>query len=110
MGRPGEGLCAAIARTEKWVCATGTAYGLLKGQPAWVLMLYWLARHAVYFAVSVTLFITVPGTTTAVAIGVFFVVVHAYKMGSYIAADARETRELAAAKAAAKTADAEMIA
>lgn len=40
--RPGP--CAAVLRVERAVCATGTAWGLLKGQPFWVLILYWAFR------------------------------------------------------------------
>lgn len=35
-----------IMRVERAVCATGTAWGLLRDQPPWVLMMYWAFRCA----------------------------------------------------------------
>lgn len=75
-------------RIETAVCATGTAWGLLAGKPLWVLLAYWVFRHAFYIAGSVALIVYVPNS--AIGVGTFFVLVHGYKIVRLIVNSAEE--------------------
>ena len=66
---------------ERKICATGTAWGLLKGAPTVVLAVWWLVRHASYFLLLSWLLTQHPESKSLrIAIGVFILAVHSYKM------------------------------
>ena len=62
---------------EKFICRTGTAWGLLKGQSLGVLAVYWLFRHSLYALIILWAISTV--SWAGVFIGVFFIFIHFYK-------------------------------
>mmetsp|Transcript_20235 Transcript_20235/g.61113 ORF Transcript_20235/g.61113 Transcript_20235/m.61113 type:complete len:154 (-) Transcript_20235:53-514(-) len=67
------------ARIEARVCATSTGWGLLAGRPSWMLVLFWLFRHAIYFAIAAALIVLVQGSAVVIALSVFFLYVHTHK-------------------------------
>jgi hypothetical protein len=67
------GFLGKCLKVERAVCATGTAWGLLKGYPTWVLLAYWLARHLVYGTAAVLLIIYIPGSVIGVGVFFFFI-------------------------------------
>lgn len=89
-----------VDAAEAKICATGTAWGLLKDQSSGVLVAFWFVRHMLYFGIAVALVTQVPASVTAVVI--FFVVIHSYKTGVFIARDGAETRRKEAANRATK--------
>ncbi len=88
-----KGCVNTVIEIESVVCATGTAYGLLKDKPLWVLALYFCARHAVYFSIAVLLLFKA-GDAVVLPLGAFFITVHMYKLISFLAkSSAQERRE-----------------
>jgi hypothetical protein len=71
----GNGCCSSILHYETILCATGSAWGLLDGQPTSYFVLWWTMRHIVYFGVAIGLLLLgYVYVVTAIFIGA-----HAYK-------------------------------
>ena len=83
---------------ERLLCRTGTAWGLLKGQPLGVLLVWWLARHVVYCALTLVVLRRVRSPAGSGAVGAFFLLVHGTKLGMFLRSDAREQRTLSKRK------------
>ncbi|KAG8464284.1 hypothetical protein KFE25_003347 [Diacronema lutheri] len=83
-----ERVVERAVRVERAVCATGTAWGLLKGQPSGVLVAFWAVRHVLYATVAVLLMLFVP--RAVVGIGIFILVVHMYKLGRFLGDNAHK--------------------
>ena len=96
-GKPDAGAVAAptllerSAAVEKRVCATGTAWGLLRGAPLWALFLWWAVRHGIYVITAFLLLAAFKGA--AIPIGVFVVAVHVYKVIAFVRNDAAAQKQ-----------------
>jgi hypothetical protein len=67
---------------ESQMCATGTAWGLLDGQPMWVLTAYFCFRHVVYFSIFIALFFA--GVNVYIPLVVVFAVAHSWKFSLFM--------------------------
>ena len=74
---------------ERAACMTGTAWGLLANAPLWILTMWWIVRHGVYFGLS-TLIVVYGDRTSFAVLAVFFLVVHLYKVIRFSQAQASD--------------------
>lgn len=67
----------SVVAYENRICATRTAWGYLEGKSTGWIGLWWLARHAIYFGLSIVLLLFVAGSSFFVV--PFMIVAHVYK-------------------------------
>ena len=79
-------ICSGFRALISKTCQTGSAWGVLEGQPMLIFVLWWGIRHTIYACGITAILLSKADPVVFQCLGIFIVAIHCFKAWLYLTA------------------------